>query len=138
MFNYKTLWIIVICGNLCDYNCTWWYEYERNEINNYYHLIDKAYNSNKKQLCSAKIRLFLVLRDLTDWRKFYWYNIHIFTLTVGELWNAIQPSREWKDLPASVWRPEFEVWQGWTGPQVLRCGRQDRAFSATHTLWPSE
>lgn len=29
---------------------------------------------------------------------------------VRKLWYAIQPDRGWENLPASIWRAEFELW----------------------------
>lgn len=54
---------------------------------------------------------------------------------VGELWYAVQPYGGWKNLPACIRRPEFEVRKRRPGSQVLLRGRQDGSLPSAHTLW---
>lgn len=54
---------------------------------------------------------------------------------VGELWHAFQSYWRWKDLPASFWRSEPEVWKRGPGSPMLLRSWQDRALTAAYALW---
>lgn len=53
---------------------------------------------------------------------------------VGELRHAFQSHWRWKDLPASFWRSEPEVWKRGPGSPMLLCSWQDRPLAAAYTL----